>query len=105
MTNLGVKFFLAPCVLVLFITCGCKEKPKNPVEEYGNTLIHAYQNSQGAVEVANLDAIKKAVQLYRAEHGEYPGSLTDIEDLAGMTIDTAKYDYDPATGSVTLKAK
>jgi hypothetical protein len=105
MTDFAARFLLVPCILVFFLAWGCKEKPKNPVEEYGNTLIQSYQKSQAAAEVANLDAIKKAVQRYRAEHEEYPKSLTDIEAMAGMTIDPAKYDYDPATGTVALKAK
>ena len=105
MTNCASRLLPILCILAFFFTCGCKEKPKNPVEEYGNTLINAYQKSQGAVEIANLDAIKKSVRRYRAEHEEYPKSLTDIEDLAGITIDPDKYDYDPATGTVALKAK
>ena len=105
MTFFAPKLLIILCIVSFFFTWGCKEKPKNPVEEYGNTLINAYQKSQGAVEIANLDAIKKSIRRYRAEHEEYPKSLTDIEDLAGITIDPDKYDYDPATGTVALKAK
>jgi hypothetical protein len=105
MITLIGKLLLLLCVLVFFSTVGCKEKPGNPVAEYGNKLIESYQKSQNAAETANLDAIKKSLQQYRAEHEEYPRSLKDIENLAGVVIDPDRYDYNPQTGSVSLKSK
>ena len=105
MTAFTSRLLVVPFILAFFFAWGCKEKPKNPVEEYGNALIGAYQKSQSAVEIANLDAIKKSIKRYHAEHEEYPKSLADIKNMAGVTIDTDKYEYDPATGAVALKAK
>lgn len=105
MLGLTGKLSLVLCLLAFLFTAGCKEKPKNPAAEYGEKLIDAYQRSQSAAETANLDTIKKSLQMYHAEHEEYPKSLKDIEGLAGTAIDPDKYDYDPQTGAVSLKAK
>ncbi len=88
----------------LFILITCDEKPKNPVSEYGDALIGAYKRGQQAGEEANIDAIKKTIQSYHAEHEKYPESLKEIEDLMRKPIAANKYDYDPQTGTVTLKS-
>jgi hypothetical protein len=90
------------------VTCtvmaiACDEKPKNPVSEYGDALIGAYKSSQVAGEDANLDAVKKAIQAYRAANDKYPASLEDVGDLIGGNVDFSKYDYNPQTGEVSLK--
>jgi len=90
-------------VMILFLLTACDQKPKNPVAEYGDALINSYKRGQQAGEVANLDAIKKAIQAYHAVNDKYPESLKDIEKLLGTTIDDSKYDYNPDTGMVSLK--
>src|SRR5512143_4126903 len=91
--------------LVLFLMRGCKEKPKKPLVEYGDSLVGAYKGSQNAAEQANLDAIQKAISAYRASNEGFPKNLQDIESLIGGSIDLTKYDYDPAAGKVTAKPK
>ena len=93
------------CALVscTFLTIACDEKPKNPVSEYGDALIGSYKSSQLAGEAANLDAVKKAVQAYRAANDKYPAVLEDVGDLIGGKVDFSKYDYNPETGEVSLK--
>ncbi len=91
------------CAFLLFFVAGCKEKPKNPVSEYGDSLINSYKGAQNAADQANLDTIRKAISAYRAANEGYPKSLQDIESLISGSIDLKKYDYDPATGAVTLK--
>jgi hypothetical protein len=83
----------------------CKEKAENPVSQYGDSLIKSYKGAQNAAEQANLDAVQKTVNAYRASNEGYPKSLQDIENMIGSSIDLTKYDYDPATGTVTLKPK
>lgn len=89
-------------IILLFLT-SCKEKPKNPVSEYGDALIDSYKRGQQAAEIANLDALKKVLQVYHAEHGKYPEKLEDIDYLMGARVDYSKYDYNPQTGMVSLK--
>src|SRR5512135_1284360 len=91
--------------LFLILMPGCKEKPKNPVAEYGDSLVGAYKGSQNAAEQANLDAVQKAINAYHAANEGYPKSLQDVEQLIGSPIDLTKYNYDPATGTATLKPK
>ncbi len=91
-------------VVILSFFVACDQKPKNPVAEYGDTMINSYRKGQQAGETANLDAIKKTIQAYHAANDKYPESLKDIENLMGATIDINKYDYNPQTGMVRLKS-
>jgi hypothetical protein len=93
------------CALVLcsLLTIACDEKPKNPVSEYSDALIGAHTSAKLAGEAANLDAVKKAVQAYRAANDKYPAVLEDVGDLIGGNVDFSKYDYNPETGKVSLK--
>ena len=101
MKNLGR--FLCAVVSCTFLTIACDEKPKNPVSEYGDALIGGHTSGKLAGEAANLDAVKKAVQAYRAANDKYPAVLEDVGDLIGGNVDFSKYDYTPETGEVTLK--
>jgi hypothetical protein len=53
--------------------------------------------------MANLDAVKKAVEAYHASNDRYPPSLADVKDLIGSNIDLAQYNYNPENGTVSLK--
>jgi hypothetical protein len=90
-------------IVVLFLLFACKEKPKNPVAEYGDALIDSYKRGQQAGETANLDALKKAVESYRATNGRLPENLEEVKEFIGSGVDTAKYDYNPENGVVSLK--
>ena len=89
--------------LLLLVMPACREKPKNPVSEYGDSLINSYKGAQNAADQANLDALKAAVSAYRAEKERYPESLQEVGNMLRSPVDLSKYDYDPATGAVTLK--
>jgi len=95
------RIILIPVVLSLFVACD--EKTKNPVAEYGDVMINSYKKGQVAGETANLDAVKKSVQAYHAANDKYPQTLDEIKDMIGAKIDLSKYDYNPQTGSVSLK--
>ena len=94
---------ILPLIVVLFLLFSCKEKPKNPVAEYGDALIDSYKRGQQAGEKANLDALKKAVESYRATNGRLPENLDKVQEFIGSGIDPSKYDYNPENGSVSLK--
>lgn len=97
------KILFVLVALSFFIACD--QKPKNPVAEYGNTMINAYKKGQDAGETANLDAVRKTVQAYHASNDKYPQSLDEIKGLMGSNIDLSRYDYNPQTGAVNLKSK
>jgi hypothetical protein len=90
-------------LICLFFLLACDEKPKNPVAEYGDALVDSYKRSQQAGEMANLDALKKAVQLYYASNERFPKNLNEAKEFIGPDIDLSKYDYSPETGTVSLK--
>lgn len=92
-------------VLVLTVLSACQEKPQNPVAIYGDTMINSYQKGKQAGVDANLDAVKKALAAYRAANDRYPASLDEVKDLVGHNIDMSPYDYDPQSGTVTLKSR
>ncbi len=97
-----LSFCFSIFVLVL---PACQEKPKNPVSEYGDSLIKSYKGAGNAAEQANLDAVQKSVNAYRAANEGFPKSLQDVEGMLGGQIDLTQYDYDPTSGKVTLKQK
>lgn len=105
MTKTITALMLICCCLIPGALSSCNEKPKNPVSEYGDNLINSYKGAQNASEQANLDAVQKTVNAYRAAYDGYPKSLQDIESMLRGSVDLAKYDYDSATGTVTLKPK
>jgi hypothetical protein len=90
-------------VVILTFILGCDEKPKNPVAEYGDTMINSYQKGKQAGVDGNLDAVRKAVQAYHAANDKYPQNLDEIQPLIGSAVDFSKYDYNPENGTVTLK--
>jgi hypothetical protein len=90
-------------ILASFILVSCDEKPKNPAAEYGDALMGSYKKAQDAADTANLDALKKAVQAYRATNEKYPQDLDEIKNLLNGEIDLSKFSYDPQTGEVVLK--
>jgi hypothetical protein len=103
MTKVSTGKVLLSIILTLFFLLSCDQKPKNPVAEYGDALIDSYKRGQKAGEIANLDAVKKAVNAYHASNDRYPQSLDEIKDLIGTNIDLSKYEYNPENGLVSIK--
>lgn len=89
-------------IVILFSITTCKEKPRTPLDDYGDALIDSYKRGQDAKEIANLDAVKKAVMVYYASKGKYPQSLEEIKDLLNSDIDLSRYSYNSENGKVTL---
>jgi hypothetical protein len=91
-------------VVILGVILACDEKPKNPVAEYGNTMINSYQKGKQTSVDGNLDAVKNAVNAYHAANDKYPQNLDEIKPLlGGSDMDFSTYDYNPENGAVTLR--
>jgi len=91
-------------LLASLFLAACDEKPKNPVAVQGDRLIDSYHRSQDARDVANLDAIKQAIQAYRAANDKLPQDLEEIKPLlSAPDLDLAKYAYNPSDGAVVIK--
>lgn len=94
------KSLLIIQALLVIVLWGCEE---NPVEEYGDNLIHSYERSRDAADKANVAVYTRAVSAYRAAFGKNPDSLEDLGNFIGEEIDPDKFGYDPATGTVSLR--
>ncbi len=103
MVKLPMKFLIILATLVLVLSVGCDQKPKNPVAEHGNAMIDAYQKSKTVRDTASLSSIRTAVQTFHAEKGRYPNDLSEIQDMLGAPYDLSVYSYNPSDGSVSLK--
>jgi hypothetical protein len=90
-------------LLISLFIFSCNEKPKNPVAEYGDTMINSYQKGKQAGETGNLDAVRSAIRAYHASNDRYPQNLEEIKGLLGSELDFSKYDYDPQNGTVNIK--
>ena len=86
-------------VFVLFLVSGCEDK-KPPVS---GTIINTVDRARQAGDTADLNAIRKTVQAYHSANEKYPESLNEIKGMIGSEIEMSKYDYNPQTGTVSLK--
>lgn len=100
--TIGARIVI-PCLVALSLLFACDEKPGNPVAEYGDSLTGAYTQGRQAGDTANLDAVRKTVDIYRATHGNYPQSLDEIQGLMPTKINLSRYKYNPENGAVSLK--
>ena len=101
-----IKYSILTALFIIFclaVFAGCDDKPRTAFDDYGDALIDTYQRGQHAGDIANLDALKKAIDMYRVENGNYPATLDDIQHLIRMDIDFSKYEYDSETGVVALR--
>jgi hypothetical protein len=80
----------------------CKDE-KNPVQQYGDTLVHGYKSAQKVEKDANLQQMQRNVYEFQAANGRYPADLRELGEFTRFPIDENKYNYDPTTGSVTAK--
>jgi hypothetical protein len=93
------KFF---SILVLGLAlAGLAACEENPGEEYGKSVVRTIDRAGKTADAANLNAMRKSVESYRALNGTYPESIDGI--ASSMGLDPSRYDYDPATGRVALR--
>lgn len=84
--------------LTMSFIWACEE---NPAQEYGSALTGSMERADRIAEQANLDALQRSVESYRALNGSYPESLDEITQQMGL--DASLFDYNSETGKVTLK--
>ncbi len=92
---------LALSLLFTQLMFGCEQK--NPVSEYGNSLISAYEKGKKGGEEANLKNVRDAIRAYHAANGKYPETTKEIEDIMGSQVNFDLYQYNPETGDIKLK--
>ena len=87
---------------ILILLASCDSKPKTAFDDYGDALIGSYVKGQHAGKTGNLDAVRKAVAMYHAEHGAYPETLEDIQESIRLDVDMSQFEYNPENGQVSL---
>jgi type II secretory pathway pseudopilin PulG len=94
-----MKGIVFACLVVL-LSVGCE---RNPVEEVGKEMMVSYDRSKDAADEASLRAMQRYIRSYRALNGRYPESLEELQGSVSGNFDPGLYDYDPRTGSLTLR--
>ncbi len=89
-------------LVTLLMLSSCDSKPRTAFDDYGDALIGSYVKGQDAGKTGNLDAVRKAVAMYHAEHGVYPDTLEDIQESIRLDIDMSQFEYNPENGEVSL---
>ena len=103
-------FSLATGLVAAFLAAGCGErKPKDPQAEKTGTMKKAVDTAvksvQRALELrdqADMQALHVEIQQYYAEHGRYPESLRDLPSVKERGLETDRWIYDPATGTIRM---
>ena len=103
-------FSLAMGLVAAFLAAGCDErKPKDPQDEKAGTMKKAVDTAvksvQRALELrdqADMQALHVEIQQYYAEHGRYPESLRDLPSVRERGLETDRWIYDPATGTIRM---
>ena len=101
-TILSVKRTIVMVLVIQAVICfGCESK--NPVEQYGDTLIKSYKNTQQVGDRTSLQNLKESINAFNAAHGRYPNDLKELAEFTGIALDSTKYEYDPSTGKIVQK--
>lgn len=76
---------------------------KNPAQHYGNTMVQPLKTTKSVEKKVNMLTLQKSIQQYYAANSRYPADLNEVAAFNGMTLESDKYEYDPATGALTQK--
>ncbi len=84
----------------IFVIVSCKD---NPAQQYGNTMTQSLKSAKDTAGKVNIAEVRKSIQEFYAANGRYPADLGELSKFNGITLKSDKYDYDPATGTLTEK--
>lgn len=90
-------------MLAAALVAGCKDKEKNPVLKYGETLIKSINTSKSTAAAINIDGARTAIRSYHTMNGRYPASIDEVKEIMGYKFRPEQYNYDPTTGEITAK--
>ena len=90
--------FLSCLAALLFLACD-----RNPIKDYADEVVGAYDRTQELADNASLQAIQRHIKSYRALNGNYPESVEVLAAAVGQDFDPDKYEYDPGTGRISLR--
>jgi hypothetical protein len=114
-TNHGNNFSLIQGGRMIKVTTGCVvalgfcfaltacSDDKNPAQQYGNSMVQSLKTTKNVEKKVNVLDVQRSIQEFNAAHGRYPADLNEVAAFNGMVLESDKYDYDPATGTLTPK--
>ena len=76
---------------------------KNPVQQHGNSMVQSLKTTKNVEKKVNVLEVQKSIQEYYAANGRYPADLNELAAFNGMTLESDKYAYDPATGTLSQR--
>jgi hypothetical protein len=85
-----------------FVLFACSDD-KNPVQQYGTTMVQSLKTTKNVEKKVNVLEMQKSIQEYYAANGRYPADLSEVAAFNGMVLESDKYAYDPATGTLSQK--
>ena len=90
-------------VIALFGLClsinACSDE--KGTQQSGSAVFQPLKTTKNVGHKLNLLEVQKSIQEYHAANGRYPADLSEVAAFNGVTLESDKYVYDPATGTVT----
>jgi hypothetical protein len=102
MSSIYIGFML---LFVSLFALGSCSDDKNPVQQYGNTMVQSYKSAQKLDSTVNILQVRKSIQDFYAANGRYPADLNEVSSFNGLSLKSDNFDYNPATGELTEKQK
>ena len=66
-------------------------------------MVNSLKTAKKVEKKVNVLEVQKSIQEYYAANGRYPADLNEVTAFNGIALETDRYDYDPATGTLTEK--
>lgn len=66
-------------------------------------MVQSLKSAKSVENKVNVEEVRKSIQEFYAANGRYPADLTELSTFNGITLKSDKYDYNPATGTLTEK--
>ena len=85
-----------------FLMTACTDE-KNAARQRGSTIVQPLITTKNVEKKVNVLEVQKSIQEYYAANGRYPVDLNEVTAFNGMTLESDRNIYDPATGTLTQK--
>ena len=76
---------------------------QNPAKQYGNTMADALKTTKQVGKDLDVLAVQRSIQEFQAANGRYPADLDEVAAFNGAALDSERFEYDPATGTLTQR--
>jgi len=66
-------------------------------------MTQSYKSAQKLDAKVNVQQVRKSIQEFHAANGRYPSDLDELAGFNGLVLESDRYEYDPAKGTMTEK--